>query len=62
MDRDAIVEYNRIIDTFDLINIGMKFCVSSENSLKYDSIMNVMSLLLNDMRKFGVNYIGFIEE
>ena len=62
MNKDAIAEYYRILDTFDLINIGMKFCTNNENTWKYDSIMNVMSCLLDDMRQFGVNHIGNPDE
>lgn len=61
MNNDAVIEYNRILDTFELVNIGMKFYANNGASLEYDTIKNVMSYLLNDMRRFAVNHVGVLD-
>ena len=62
MDKDTITEYYRMVDTLNLVKMSMNYCADKNNALKYDSINTVITDLLDNMRRFGINHIGCLEE
>lgn len=61
MDKDAITEYNSIMNTFEVIVLAMKRTQDEKNKICQDCIIEVSEKLLKDLQRFCINHVGFIE-
>lgn len=62
MNKQAITEYNSIMNTFEVILLAMKQMQSENNKIAQASIIEASERLFKDLQLFCVNNVGFIEE
>lgn len=61
MNKDAIIEYYKIMNTIEILIKAMKWVQYKQNNYDFDTIIAIFEIQLNNLRKFCINHIGDLE-
>lgn len=61
MNKDAIIEYYKIMNTIEILIKAMKWVQYRQNNYDFDTIIAIFEIQLNNLRKFCINHIGDLE-
>ena len=62
MNKEAIVEYYEIMNTFEILIDAMKWIQQQQNNYTFEVIIKISQIQLNNLRRFCINHVGELEE
>lgn len=62
MDKEAIIEYYEIMNTFEVLINAMKWIQKEHDNYDFDVIIAISEIQLNNLRRFCINHVGDLEE
>ena len=61
MDKEVIIEYYEIMNTFEILVDAMKWIQQEKDDFAYSTIIDVAEIQLNNLRRFCINHVGELE-
>ena len=61
MNKEAIIEYHKIMNTFEIIIDAMKWIQYNHDNYDFDTIIAISENQLNNLRRFCINHVGNLE-
>ena len=62
MDKNAIIEYYEIMNSFEVLIAAMKWIQQEQDNYDFDVIIAISEIQLKNLRKFGINHVGELNE
>lgn len=62
MDKEAIIEYHEIMNSLKITIDAMKWIQYKQDNYDFDVIIAISEKILQNIRRFCVNYVGDIED
>ena len=62
MDKNAIIEYYEIMNSFEVLIAAMKWIQQEQDNYDFDVIIAISEIQLKNLRKFCINHVGELNE